>query len=133
MALRTLSSLGSLAGKRVLVRCDLNVPLKDGVITDDGRIRASLPTLNALLDQGARVVVMSHLGRPDGAPEAKYSLEPAAIRLGELLGALVEGPAELDLVVEDLLLEQRRRVGQEQEVAAQRLDRTLDPDRKSVV
>ncbi|MDH6255186.1 phosphoglycerate kinase [Aurantimicrobium minutum] len=86
MALRTLSSLGSLAGKRVLVRCDLNVPLKDGVITDDGRIRASLPTLNALLDQGARVVVMSHLGRPDGAPEAKYSLEPAAIRLGELLG-----------------------------------------------
>lgn len=86
MALRTLSPLGSLAGKRVLVRCDLNVPLKDGVITDDGRIRASLPTLNALLDQGARVVVMSHLGRPDGAPEAKYSLEPAAIRLGELLG-----------------------------------------------
>lgn len=86
MALRTLSSLGSLAGKRVLVRCDLNVPLKDGVITDDGRIRASLPTLNALLDQGARVVVMSHLGRPDGAPEAKYSLEPASTRLGELLG-----------------------------------------------
>ena len=86
MALRTLSSLGSLAGKRVLVRCDLNVPLNDGVITDDGRIRASLPTLNALLDQGARVVVMSHLGRPDGSPEAKYSLEPAAIRLGELLG-----------------------------------------------
>lgn len=89
MALRTLSSLGSLAGKRVLVRCDLNVPLKDGVITDDGRIRASLPTLNALLDQGARVVVMSHLGRPDGSPEAKYSLEPAAIRLGELLGKSV--------------------------------------------
>ena len=86
MALRTLSSLGSLAGKRVLVRCDLNVPLKDGVITDDGRIRASLPTLNALLDQGARVVVMSHLGRPDGSPEAKYSLEPAATRLAELLG-----------------------------------------------
>lgn len=86
MALRTLSSLGSLAGKRVLVRCDLNVPLKDGVITDDGRIRASVPTVNSLLDQGARVVVMSHLGRPDGAPEAKYSLEPAAIRLGELLG-----------------------------------------------
>lgn len=86
MALRTLSSLGSLAGKRVLVRCDLNVPLKDGVITDDGRIRASLPTVNALLDQGARVVVISHLGRPDGAPEMKYSLEPAAARLGELLG-----------------------------------------------
>jgi phosphoglycerate kinase len=86
MALRTLESLGSLTGKRVLVRCDLNVPLKDGVITDDGRIRASLPTLNALIDQGARVVVMSHLGRPDGAPEAKYSLAPAATRLAELLG-----------------------------------------------
>jgi phosphoglycerate kinase len=86
MALRTLESLGSLTGKRVLVRCDLNVPLKDGVITDDGRIRASLPTLNALIEQGARVVVMSHLGRPDGAPEAKYSLAPAATRLAELLG-----------------------------------------------
>lgn len=94
MALRTLSSLGSLAGKRVLVRCDLNVPLKDGVITDDGRIRASLPTLNALLDQGARVVVMSHLGRPQGAPEAKYSLEPAATRLGELLGKPVAFAAD---------------------------------------
>jgi len=86
MALRTLASLGNLSGKRVLVRCDLNVPLTDGVITDDGRIRASLPTLNALIDQGARVVVMSHLGRPDGAPEATYSLAPAATRLAELLG-----------------------------------------------
>ena len=86
MALRTLDSLGSLAGKRVIVRCDLNVPLKDGVITDDGRVRASLPTLNALINQGARVVVCSHLGRPDGAPDAKYSLGPVAQRLSELLG-----------------------------------------------
>jgi phosphoglycerate kinase len=86
MALRTLDSLGSLAGKRVIVRCDLNVPLKDGSITDDGRVRASLPTLNALIHQGARVVVCSHLGRPDGAPDAKYSLEPVAQRLSELLG-----------------------------------------------
>ena len=78
MTLRTLESLGSLAGKRVIVRCDLNVPLKDGAITDDGRVRASLPTLNALIDQGARVVVISHLGRPDGAPDAKYSLAPVA-------------------------------------------------------
>ena len=70
MPLRTLDSLGSLAGKRVIVRCDLNVPLKDGVITDDGRVRASLPTLNALIHQGARVVVCSHLGRPDGAGPA---------------------------------------------------------------
>ncbi|GAA4193773.1 phosphoglycerate kinase [Gryllotalpicola kribbensis] len=90
MALRTLESLGSLAGKKVVVRCDLNVPLKDGVITDDGRVRASLPTLNALLSQGARVVVISHLGRPDGAPDPKYSLAPVAARLGELLGASVE-------------------------------------------
>jgi len=86
MALRTLESLGSLAGTRVIVRCDLNVPLKDGVITDDGRVRASLPTLNALINAGARVVVCSHLGRPDGAPDPKYSLEPVAQRLSELLG-----------------------------------------------
>ena len=86
MALRTLDSLGSLAGKRVIVRADLNVPLKDGVITDDGRVRATLPTLNALINQGARVVVTSHLGRPDGAPDAKYSLAPVAQRLSELLG-----------------------------------------------
>jgi phosphoglycerate kinase len=90
MALRTLDSLsksvGSLAGTRVIVRCDLNVPLKDGVISDDGRVRASLPTLNALINEGARLVVCSHLGRPDGAPDAKYSLAPVAQRLSELLG-----------------------------------------------
>jgi phosphoglycerate kinase len=86
MPLRTLDSLGSLAGTRVIVRCDLNVPLKDGAITDDGRVRASLPTLNALIHQGARVVVCSHLGRPDGAPDEKYSLAPVAQRLSELLG-----------------------------------------------
>lgn len=89
MAFRTLPSLGNLSGKRVLVRCDLNVPLKDGVITDDGRIRASVPTLQALTAQGARVVVMSHLGRPEGAPDAKYSLKPAAARLAELIEAPV--------------------------------------------
>jgi phosphoglycerate kinase len=85
MTLRTLESLGSLEGKRVIVRCDLNVPLKDGVITDDGRVRASLPTLNALINAGARVIVCSHLGRPDGAPDPQYSLEPVATRLSELL------------------------------------------------
>ena len=86
MTLRTLDSLGSLAGKRVVVRCDLNVPLQDGKVTDDGRVRASIPTLDALINQGAKVVVISHLGRPDGAPDAKYSLAPVAQRLSELLG-----------------------------------------------
>jgi len=86
VALRTLDSLGDLSGKTVVVRCDLNVPLKDGQITDDGRIRASLGTLNALSDAGARLVVISHLGRPEGVPEERYSLAPVAHRLGELLG-----------------------------------------------
>ncbi|KUO22844.1 phosphoglycerate kinase [Streptomyces dysideae] len=74
------------AGKRVFVRADLNVPLADGVITDDGRIRAVLPTVKALAEAGARVVVASHLGRPKGAPDPAFSLAPAAARLGELLG-----------------------------------------------
>ncbi len=89
MTLRTIDSLGPLAGKRVVVRCDLNVPLQDGVITDDGRVRASVPTLEALTGQGARVIVVSHLGRPDGAPDPKYSLAPVAARLDELIDAPV--------------------------------------------
>ncbi|GAB3131611.1 phosphoglycerate kinase [Marisediminicola antarctica] len=89
MTLRTIDSLGPLAGRKVIVRCDLNVPLKDGRITDDGRIRASLPTLGALVGAGARVIVISHLGRPDGTPDPKYSLAPVAQRLGELLGQSV--------------------------------------------
>ncbi|WP_330457122.1 phosphoglycerate kinase [Streptomyces sp. NBC_00820] len=76
-------------GKRVFVRADLNVPLADGTITDDGRIRAVLPTIKALADAGAKVVVASHLGRPKGAPDPAFSLLPAAERLGELLGAPV--------------------------------------------
>ena len=85
MTLRTIDSLGSLTGKRVIVRFDLNVPLKNGQITDDGRVRASLPTLNALVAQGARVVIVSHLGRPDGAVDPQYSLKPVAARLSELV------------------------------------------------
>ncbi|WP_104090358.1 phosphoglycerate kinase [Cryobacterium sp. N19] len=85
MTLRTIDSLGSLTGKRVIVRFDLNVPLKSGQITDDGRVRASLPTLNALVAQGARVVIVSHLGRPDGAVDPQYSLGPVASRLSELV------------------------------------------------
>ena len=83
--MRKLSEIQSLDGKRVIIRCDLNVPLDGTRITDDGRIVASVPTIKYLVDQGAKVIVISHLGRPEGAPEAKYSLEPAAIRLGELL------------------------------------------------
>jgi len=86
MSLRTIEALGDLAGKVVLLRCDLNVPLDGGTITDDGRVRASVPTIRALRAAGASVVAMSHLGRPDGAPNPKYSLAPVAKRLEELLG-----------------------------------------------
>ncbi len=87
--MKTLSDLvdsGAVRGKRVLVRSDLNVPLDGETITDDGRIRASVPTISALSAVGARVIVCAHLGRPKGAPEARYSLAPVAGRLGELLG-----------------------------------------------
>lgn len=83
--LRTIETLGDLKGKRVLVRSDFNVPLKDGVITDDGRIRAALPTLNQLREAGAKVIVMAHLGRPKGEVNPAYSLAPVAKRLGELI------------------------------------------------
>jgi phosphoglycerate kinase len=83
--MRHLADLPSLDGKRVVIRCDLNVPLDDGRITDDGRIVASVPTIKYLVDQGAMVVVISHLGRPEGAPDPQYSLSPVAERLGELL------------------------------------------------
>ncbi|RNI24921.1 phosphoglycerate kinase [Flexivirga caeni] len=85
--MRTIDDLGALSGRTVLVRSDLNVPLdSEGNITDDGRVRASVPTLRQLTDAGARVVVCAHLGRPKGTPEQKYSLRPAADRLSELLG-----------------------------------------------
>ena len=74
------------SGKTVLVRCDLNVPLDEATITDDGRIRASLPLLGSLLERGAKVVVVAHLGRPKGAPDPAFSLAPVAVRLQELLG-----------------------------------------------
>lgn len=81
----TLADL-DVAGKRVFLRCDLNVPLKDGKITDDGRIRASLPTINALLAKGASLVIAAHLGRPKGEAKPELSLAPVATRLSELLG-----------------------------------------------
>ena len=94
MALRTIESLGNLLGKRVIVRCDLNVPLHNGTITDDGRIRASIGTIQELTRAGAKVVAISHLGRPDGAPDARHSLWPVATRMGELLGAPVAFAAD---------------------------------------
>lgn len=97
--MRTIDTLGPLRSKTVIVRCDLNVPLADGengekVITDDGRIRASLTTVRELQEAGARVVLVSHLGRPNGAPEERYSLRPVAGRMSELLGAPVGFVAE---------------------------------------
>jgi phosphoglycerate kinase len=80
---------GDLRGRRVLVRSDLNVPIEDGVIGDEGRIRASVPTITRLRDAGARVVVTAHLGRPKGEPDPRYTLAPVAQRLGELLGTSV--------------------------------------------
>src|ERR671933_2886952 len=89
------------SGRRVLLRADLNVPLDKttGRITDDGRIRASLPTVTELRDAGARVVVAAHLGRPKGAPDPQFSLAPVAARLGELLGTDV--PLAVDVSGDD--------------------------------
>lgn len=84
MSLRTIASLGDLQNKTVLVRSDFNVPLKEGAITDDGRIKAALPTLIELVKAGAKVVVLAHLGRPKGERKLEFSLAPVAKRLGEL-------------------------------------------------
>lgn len=87
-------------GKKVIVRCDFNVPLKDGAITDDTRITAALPTIKYLIEQDAAVILMSHLGRPEGEPNMKYTLKPVADRLSELLGMDVLF-AQSDMVVDE--------------------------------
>jgi phosphoglycerate kinase len=94
MNIKTLDTV-DVRGKRVLLRCDLNVPLKDGVITDDGRIKASLPTIKYLLAQGASVVITAHLGRPKGERKPELSLAPVATRLSELLGQNVDFSKEI--------------------------------------
>jgi len=83
-----------LRGKRVFIRVDFNVPLKDGVVTDDTRIRETLPTLKLAIEKGGRLVLASHLGRPKGGPDAKFSLKPAAKKLEELLGKPVAFAAD---------------------------------------
>src|SRR5436853_5218187 len=85
MAKKTIADV-DVKSKRVLMRVDFNVPLEGGRITDDRRIAQALPTIKSVMDRGGRLVLMSHLGRPKGGPEAKYSLKPAADRLKELLG-----------------------------------------------
>ena len=87
--MKTISDLGDLRGRRVLVRSDLNVPLDGTTITDDGRVRASVPTIQQLQQAGAKVLVTAHLGRPQGTPDPAYSLRPVAERLAELLGTPV--------------------------------------------
>ena len=89
-----------LKGKRVICRCDFNVPMKEGAITDDTRIRAALPTIQYMLEEGASVILMSHLGRPKGKPNHDFTLEPVAKRLEELLGRPVQF-APSDTVVDD--------------------------------
>jgi phosphoglycerate kinase len=100
-AIPGIDALGDVRGTRVLVRSDLNVPLDGARITDDGRIRASIPTLERLLAAGASVVIMAHLGRPKGGPDPRYSLEPVAGRLAELLGRDVTFVTDLSAVPGD--------------------------------
>src|SRR6195256_385310 len=89
MAKKTVADI-DVKGKKVLMRVDFNVPLDGSKITDDRRIAQALPTIKNVVDRGGRLILMSHLGRPKGGPEPKYSLKPAADRLGELLGKPVK-------------------------------------------
>ena len=94
-------------GKRVLVRCDFNVPMEDGAITDDVRIRAALPTINYLIENGSKVIIMSHMGRPKGEAKMEFSLAPVAKRLGELINqdvTFISSPVVVDDKVKDAVM-----------------------------
>ena len=121
--MKTLADLGDLKGKRVLVRADFNVPLDGTTITDDGRIKAALPTIKALREEGAKVILMAHLGRPKGKVVPELSLAPVAARLGELLG--IEVPLAEDTYGEDA--RQGRRNGRRRCRSA--AERALQPGR----
>ena len=88
----------NVAGKKVLVRCDFNVPLKDGQITDENRLVAALPTIKKLISDGGKVILCSHLGKPKGEPKPELSLAPVAVRLSELLGQEVKFAADDNVV-----------------------------------
>jgi 3-phosphoglycerate kinase len=99
-----------LQGKRVIVRCDFNVPLDEkGNITDDRRIASSLPTINYLIDHGACIILMSHLGRPDGKADMKYSMKPVADRLSELLNKPIKFISS-DQVVDSKIVEEAKKL-----------------------
>ncbi|HEX7149685.1 MAG TPA: phosphoglycerate kinase, partial [Actinomycetota bacterium] len=117
MELRTVDR-ADVAGRRVLVRNDFNVPLEDGTVTDDLRVRAAVPTLRWLLDHGARVICCSHLGRPKGKPDPKYSLEPVRPVLAERLGVEV---AFVDDVAGDQALQAAGALGDGQVLLLQNL------------
>ena len=91
----------NVAGKKVLVRCDFNVPLQDGVITDENRLAGALPTIKYLIAQGAKVILCSHLGKPKGEPKPELSLAPVAKRLSEMLGQEVVFAADANVVGEN--------------------------------
>ena len=132
-------------GLRVLCRCDFNVPLKDGKITDENRLVAALPTIKKLIADGGKVILCSHLGKPKNGPEAKFSLAPVAARLGELLGQEVRFAADDTVVGEnakaavaamkegDVILLENTRFRQEETKNIDSFSEDLASDRKSVV
>ena len=115
-------------GKKVLVRCDFNVPLKDGVITNDNRIQAALPTIKKLLENGAKVVLCSHLGKPKNGPEEKFSLAPVAARLAEVLA-----PAKVVFANDDTVVGENAKLycSRTQDSVVQRKPRTAKSSPRS--